>query len=79
MNHADRPDVLRAILRRKHEEVEARRAMLPIGVLHARAAAAAPVRGFAAALERHIAAGGARSWKLEDHHGSDAAFRNVRG
>ncbi len=59
MSRPDPPDVLRTILRRKHEEVAARRAAVPIEALHAEAAAAAPVRGFAAALERRIAAGGA--------------------
>jgi indole-3-glycerol phosphate synthase len=50
-------DVLERILARKAEEVAARRARLPLAELVARAQDAAPVRGFAAALEARIAAG----------------------
>ncbi|HVI60368.1 MAG TPA: indole-3-glycerol phosphate synthase TrpC [Luteimonas sp.] len=54
-----RPDVLQAILRRKHEEIAERSARLPLRELQARAAAAPPPRGFAAAIEATIAAGAA--------------------
>ncbi len=50
-------DVLQRILARKHEEVAARRAARPIAELAAHAADAAPVRGFARAIEARIAAG----------------------
>jgi len=50
-------DVLQRILARKHEEVAARRAALPLADIAARAAAAPPVRGFAAAVEAKIASG----------------------
>lgn len=50
-------DVLQRILARKHEEVAARRAALPLVEIAARADAAPPVRGFAAAIEAKIAAG----------------------
>jgi len=50
-------DVLRKILARKAEEVAERRARLPLAEIVARARDAAPVRGFAAALESTIAAG----------------------
>ncbi|MDR7194178.1 indole-3-glycerol phosphate synthase/phosphoserine phosphatase [Luteimonas terrae] len=50
-------DVLQRILARKHEEVAARRAALPLADIAARAASAPPVRGFAAAIEAKIAAG----------------------
>jgi len=53
-----RPDVLQAILRRKHEEIAQRAARLSLRELSARAADASPARGFAAALEAKIAAGG---------------------
>jgi indole-3-glycerol phosphate synthase len=52
-----RPDVLQAILRRKHEEVAERAAYAPLRELSARAADAPPTRGFAAAIEAKIAAG----------------------
>ena len=52
-----RPDVLQAILRRKHEEVAERAAHAPMRELSARAADAPPTRGFAAAIEAKIAAG----------------------
>jgi indole-3-glycerol phosphate synthase len=54
-----RPDVLQAILRRKHEEIAERAAREPLRELSARAADAPPARGFAAALETRIAAGDA--------------------
>jgi len=50
-------DVLQKILARKAEEVAARRARLALAELAARARDAAPVRGFAAALEAKIASG----------------------
>ena len=50
-------DVLQRILARKHEEVAARRAALPLVEIAARAAAAPPARGFAAAIEAKIATG----------------------
>lgn len=52
-------DVLQRIVQRKHEEIAARRAALPLPEIAARAADAAPVRGFAAAIESRIAAGDA--------------------
>lgn len=52
-----RPDVLQAILRRKHEEIAERAACLPLRELSARANDAPPVRGFAAAIEAKIATG----------------------
>jgi indole-3-glycerol phosphate synthase len=52
-----RPDVLQAILRRKHEEIAERSARTPQRELAARAADAPPARGFAAAIEAKIAAG----------------------
>ncbi len=55
----DVSDVLQTIMRRKREEIAARRAAVPLQELIARAAAAAPVRGFAAAIEAKIAAGDA--------------------
>jgi indole-3-glycerol phosphate synthase len=51
--------ILDTILRRKGEEVAARRGRLPPGELGARAAAMPPARGFAAALEARVAAGDA--------------------
>jgi indole-3-glycerol phosphate synthase len=51
--------ILDTILRRKGEEVAARRARLSPGELGARAAAMPPARGFAAALEARVAAGDA--------------------
>ena len=50
-------DVLQKILARKAEEVAERRARTPLAEVAARARDAAPVRGFAAALEAKIAAG----------------------
>lgn len=55
----DVSDVLQTIMRRKREEIAARRAAVPLQELIARAADAAPVRGFAAAIEAKIAAGDA--------------------
>jgi indole-3-glycerol phosphate synthase len=49
--------ILDTILRRKGEEVAARRARVPQAELEARAAAMPPARGFAAALEARAAAG----------------------
>jgi len=49
-------DILHAILARKAEEVAARSAQLPLRELAARAADAAPTRGFSAAIEAKIAA-----------------------
>src|SRR5690606_4181908 len=50
--------ILQRILDRKREEVAERSARLPLRELEARIADAPPVRGFAAALEAAIAAGG---------------------
>lgn len=50
-------DVLNRILARKADEVAARRAQVPLADVIARSRDAAPVRGFAAALEAKIAAG----------------------
>ncbi len=49
-------DVLKRILARKHDEVAERRQRVPLGELKARVASAPPVRGFADAIERKIAA-----------------------
>ncbi|MGN7726657.1 indole-3-glycerol phosphate synthase TrpC [Luteimonas sp. 22616] len=54
-----RPDVLQAIVQRKHEEITERVARLPLRELSARAADAPPVRGFAAAIEAKVATGDA--------------------
>ena len=54
-----RPDVLQAIVQRKHEEITERVARLPLRELSARAADAPPVRGFAAAIEAKVATGNA--------------------
>ena len=51
--------ILQRILDRKREEVAERSARLPLRELEARIADAPPVRGFGAALEAAIAAGGA--------------------
>jgi len=51
------PDILQAILRRKAEEVAARRAQRPLRDLQARIDDAPPVRGFADAIAQRIAAG----------------------
>jgi indole-3-glycerol phosphate synthase len=50
-------DILQKILRRKVEEVAARRARVPLRELQARAAAADPARGFVEAIEQRLAAG----------------------
>ncbi len=55
----DIPDILKKILARKAEEVAERKARLSGAALEDRIAAAPPVRGFVAALEERIAAGGA--------------------
>src|SRR3546814_5919389 len=47
-----RPDVLQAILQRKHGEVAERAARTPLRELSALAADAPPVRGFATAIDR---------------------------
>ena len=54
---ADTPDILKKICHRKVEEVSARAERLPFDELMARVADAPPVRGFADALARRIAAG----------------------
>ncbi|APZ41839.1 indole-3-glycerol phosphate synthase TrpC [Acidihalobacter ferrooxydans] len=54
---APTPDILRTILDRKAQEIAARAAHLPLAELRARAEQAAAPRGFAAALEAHIASG----------------------
>ncbi|MBC7989170.1 MAG: indole-3-glycerol phosphate synthase TrpC [Luteimonas sp.] len=50
-------DVLRTIVRRKHEEIAERAARVPLAELVARAVDAPALRGFAAAIEARIAAG----------------------
>jgi indole-3-glycerol phosphate synthase len=50
-------DILERILERKREEVEARRARVPLAELRARAIDAPPPRGFAAALRARIGLG----------------------
>jgi indole-3-glycerol phosphate synthase len=52
-------DILTTIIARKHEEVVARRSVLPKSELQARAADAAPARGFVRALRQRIEGGGA--------------------
>lgn len=52
-----RPDILRRILARKHEEVAARRAQVPMDALQARAGQADPPRGFVRALQARLDAG----------------------
>jgi indole-3-glycerol phosphate synthase len=52
-------DILNTILARKADEVAARSAQVPLAELKARLADASPVRGFASALRRSIAAGDA--------------------
>ena len=58
MTAPPRPDVLQRILARKADEVAQRSARLPRIELAARLRDAPPVRGFAAAIESRIAAGG---------------------
>ena len=53
------PDILQQIVARKREEIEARRRATSLEVLHRQAAEAEAVRGFAAALNRAVAAGDA--------------------
>jgi indole-3-glycerol phosphate synthase len=53
----DTPDILKKIMRRKAEEVAARGERLPLRELAAAIAEGPPPRGFAAALERKLAAG----------------------
>lgn len=48
--NADTPDILRRILDRKHAEIAARGARVPLDEVRARAADASPARGFASAL-----------------------------
>jgi len=50
-------DILSTIVRRKGEEILARAATVSLADLRARAADAAPCRGFAAAMEARVAAG----------------------
>jgi indole-3-glycerol phosphate synthase len=50
-------DILQRILTRKWEEIDARRALVPLIELQARAATADPPRGFVAALGAKVAAG----------------------
>jgi indole-3-glycerol phosphate synthase len=54
---ADRPDILRRIIARKHEEVAARAAAVPVDRLRARADVASPTRGFARAIADTAARG----------------------
>ena len=53
------PDILKKIVARKHEEIAARAAERPLEALREQAAAADAPRGFVAALQRRIDAGGA--------------------
>jgi len=57
MSTTQTPDVLRRILARKGQEIAERSARTPLRELSARAADAAPTRGFVAAIETKIAAG----------------------
>jgi indole-3-glycerol phosphate synthase len=57
MKAAPMADVLAEICAKKREHVARRKAALPEAELRAQAAAASPVRGFAAALERAITSG----------------------
>jgi len=56
---AETPDILKKIMHRKAEEILARAERLPLRELQARAADTLATRGFADALERRVAAGGA--------------------
>jgi indole-3-glycerol phosphate synthase len=49
-------DILQTILARKREEIAERKARVPVAVLRVRNAAAAPARGFAAALRKRVQA-----------------------
>jgi indole-3-glycerol phosphate synthase len=51
------PDILKRIVARKSEEIEARAHKLPLADLSRRVEAAPPLRGFAGALRAHIAQG----------------------
>ena len=51
------PTVLKKILERKAEEVAERSQQVSLDALREQAAAASPVRGFVAAMERKLAAG----------------------
>jgi indole-3-glycerol phosphate synthase len=51
----DTPDILKRILARKAEEIAARSAKVPLSALREQAAAAPAPRGFAKAIESHIA------------------------
>ena len=53
------PDILRKIIARKREEIEARRVERPLAELRRQAAEADATRGFAAALARRVAGGDA--------------------
>jgi len=55
----DTPDILKKIVARKWQEIEARAARVPVTELQARQAGADAPRGFAAAIEAKIAAGNA--------------------
>ncbi len=57
MTASSDPDILRTILRRKAEEVADRSAITPLRLMREQAAAAAPVRGFLAALRARVAKG----------------------
>ena len=52
-------DILEKILVRKRQEVAERHALMTLADIAARAVDGPPVRGFAAAIERRIAAGDA--------------------
>lgn len=54
---SDTPDILRRILARKVEEIDARNREKPVDTLLQRLHGAEPVRGFATALQRRVAAG----------------------
>ena len=56
-NGAARADILQRILDRKREEVDARRARVPLATLRSQLADASPVRGFTEAVARRVAAG----------------------
>jgi indole-3-glycerol phosphate synthase len=56
-NRGSMSDILQRILTRKREEIDARRALMPLVEMQERAAVADPPRGFVAALAARIAAG----------------------